>query len=148
MADFKSRHQEIAGLQESSESFNLAIAGSEQSIIDDAKELTDVLFSEGEQFCFPELVRTTQDVHEDLDIGNSKDALTKLKSYFTKGMLAGAQTEADVYDLLGDQPSGAYEINMEDVAEKHVALFKIFQSLNKLDKKGKTATGYTRMYER
>jgi hypothetical protein len=146
MAEFKTTHHDIAGLQESSESFKLAIPGSEQSIIEDAKELTDIIFSEGEQVCFSELVRTTQEVHEDLERGDSKAALAKLKSYLTNGMLAGAQTEAEVYDILGDQPSGAYEINMEDIAQKHVALFNIFQSLNGLDKKGKTTTGYSTMY--
>jgi hypothetical protein len=130
--DFKSRHQEIGAIDTSSDL---------RELLETATDFTDMSFSEEEQMMVPKLTQIVMDVHQDLGDGNLPAAFEKLQWYFTKGPYADVETQEEMQGLLGNGVSGAFVINVNEIAEKHEGLFKLYHKLNSMLYGAKKARG-------
>jgi len=125
----KSTHQIIGGIETETDL---------DDILADAKDLTDLDFSDRDTATLPELVDATRKVHEDLENGNAYAAFEKLTWYFNspKSPLAHLRTEEDILDYLsGPGVSGAYAINPAKMVDAQVGLFKIYEKLKRMNLK-------------
>jgi len=114
------KHQDIAGVQ----------SGDLNDIIEEGKDLTDTDFDQGEIESIPDLVRTVQDVHRDLEEGDIKGALEKLGWYITNGPMSGVRTEEEVIAYLNENVvPGAFQINSEKAAEMHLGISALYRGL-------------------
>ena len=127
MFEYRSRHQDIAELQDEN---------ARDSFLEDAVELTDVEFTPSEKTDLPELTRLVEDVHEDLVGLNCKKALNKLQEYFTRDAMAYATTEEFIEAHLDTNfVPGAFKIDKLKIVEMQVGMYALYERLQELSLK-------------